>query len=215
MLPDAQIREYTPKRHSVSDYRNGRLHGISRTYDSDTGMERLGGLAKKLPVTAFAFFIGCLCISALVPFSGFAGEFLLYLSALTGLLAKAKAVSSACLLLLTGLALAGTVAAAAYVKAYSAVFLGAPRAKIEVHGPESRAIKIPLFILAALCVISALSAPLVLTYIVWPAVSSFTSAFAVPFALGLAKAQVTLVFSTVIATMERRRRFCPRLCAAA
>jgi len=164
-------------------------------------MERLGGLAKKLPVTAFAFFIGCLCISALVPFSGFAGEFLLYLSALTGLLAKAKAVSSACLLLLTGLALAGTVAAAAYVKAYSAVFLGAPRAKIEVHGPESRAIKIPLFILAALCVISALSAPLVLTYIVWPAVSSFTSAFAVPFALGLAKAQVTLVFSTVIATM--------------
>ena len=41
-------------------------------------MEQLGGLIKKMPVTAALFIIGSVAICGLPPFNGFIGEFLIY-----------------------------------------------------------------------------------------------------------------------------------------
>ena len=41
-------------------------------------IERLGGLAKLMPITALSFLVGGVAIAALPPFNGFASEFLIY-----------------------------------------------------------------------------------------------------------------------------------------
>jgi len=71
-------------------------------------ISELGGLAKKMPVTAFCFFVGALAISGLPPFNGFMSKFTLFfavgeqgiywamvISVLTGLLTLACLASAA------------------------------------------------------------------------------------------------------------------------
>ena len=41
-------------------------------------MERLGGLIHRMPLTAFAFLVGCAAISALPPLNGFVSEWLTF-----------------------------------------------------------------------------------------------------------------------------------------
>src|SRR5207253_7478060 len=41
-------------------------------------MEELGGLIRMMPLTAFAFLVGCVAISALPPFNGFVSEWLTF-----------------------------------------------------------------------------------------------------------------------------------------
>ncbi|MBN2356628.1 oxidoreductase [candidate division KSB1 bacterium] len=43
-------------------------------------ISKLGGLARKMPLTAFAFFVGSLAISGLPPFNGFMSKFTLFLA---------------------------------------------------------------------------------------------------------------------------------------
>ena len=47
-------------------------------------MEEMGGLAKRMPQTAFFFLIGAVAISALPPLNGFVSEWLTYQSLLQG-----------------------------------------------------------------------------------------------------------------------------------
>ncbi|TIV57850.1 MAG: hydrogenase 4 subunit B, partial [Mesorhizobium sp.] len=48
--------------------------GAVLTATGERDMERLGGLIHRLPVTSFVFLVGCVSISALPPFNGFASE---------------------------------------------------------------------------------------------------------------------------------------------
>src|SRR5690606_16179409 len=41
-------------------------------------MDHLGGLIHRMPVTAMAFLVGCVAISALPPFNGFVSEWLTF-----------------------------------------------------------------------------------------------------------------------------------------
>jgi hydrogenase-4 component B len=89
-------------------------------------MERLGGLAKLMPLTALSFLVGGIAISALPPFNGFASEFLIYSGLFTG-----AALGVWVKLLLAGvamlLAFVGAVSALSITRAYGVIFMGNAR----------------------------------------------------------------------------------------
>lgn len=90
-------------------------------------LDRLGGLARRMPVTATLFAVGALSMSALPPLGGFASEWLLLQGLLRGLAAPGAATAIALLAGAAALALTGGLTAAAFVKALGVGFLGQPR----------------------------------------------------------------------------------------
>ena len=89
-------------------------------------LERLGGLARRMPYTTAAFIVLSVAISGLPPFNGFASEWMV-LESLLRLSHAGPAAASLGLLGALGLALAGGLAAACFVKASGVGFLGPPR----------------------------------------------------------------------------------------
>jgi hydrogenase-4 component B len=101
-------------------------------------IERLGGLAKLMPITALSFLIGGIAISALPPFNGFASEFLIYSGLFTG-----NAVGVWAKLALAGvatlLAFVGAVSALSITRAYGVIFMGHARDDTLPDGHEPSA----------------------------------------------------------------------------
>jgi len=92
-------------------------------------MEHMGGLIKKMPVTATCFLVGCVSICALPPFNGFVSEWLIYQAALQGTVLRSGILGAIVPITSAMLALTGALAIACFVKVYGVVFLGLPRSK--------------------------------------------------------------------------------------
>ena len=90
-------------------------------------LDRLGGLARGMPITTVLFGVGALSISALPPFNGFASEWLLLQGLVHGFASRSPATVVALLAGVAALALTGGLSAAAFVKALGIGFLGQPR----------------------------------------------------------------------------------------
>jgi hydrogenase-4 component B len=100
-------------------------------------MEHMGGLAKRMPQTAFCFLIGAVAISALPPLNGFVSEWLTYQSLLQGFGTTNSLVR---LMFPIGgalLALTGALAAACFVKAFGITFLAQPRSEAAAKAHEA------------------------------------------------------------------------------
>ena len=100
-------------------------------------MEQMGGLAKRMPQTAFCFLIGAVAISALPPLNGFVSEWLTYQSLLQGFGFTDSLVR---LMFPIGgalLALTGALAAACFVKAFGITFLAQPRSEAAAQAHEA------------------------------------------------------------------------------
>jgi hydrogenase-4 component B len=100
-------------------------------------MEHMGGLAKRMPQTAFCFLVGAVAISALPPLNGFVSEWLTYQSLLQGfgttdsLLRLMFPIGGALL------ALTSALAAACFVKAFGITFLAQPRSEAAAKAHEA------------------------------------------------------------------------------
>jgi hydrogenase-4 component B len=90
-------------------------------------MEKMGGLIRPMPVTAFCFLIGAVAISGLPPLNGFVSEWLTYQSLLAGFGATGGLTRILFPLAGSMLALTGALAAACFVKAFAITFLALPR----------------------------------------------------------------------------------------
>lgn len=103
-------------------YAAGAVYQATHTVD----MEKLGGLARLMPVTAIAFLLGGVAISALPPLNGFGSEFLIYSGLFSGqpIAAWAQVALAATA---AGLAFVGAVSALSITRAFGVVFLGSPR----------------------------------------------------------------------------------------
>ena len=120
-------------------------------------IDRLGGLAKRLPLAAILFGVGAAAISALPPLNGFAGEWLIYLAFFRGIGGEGAANLPAAAFGAAILAAIGALAVAAFVRLFGAVFLGqsrSPNARHD-HAGLSRTRKglmsVPMVLLAAAC----------------------------------------------------------------
>ncbi|MFA4980921.1 MAG: proton-conducting transporter membrane subunit [Candidatus Omnitrophota bacterium] len=92
-------------------------------------MEKMGGLIKTMPQTAFFFLVGAMGISALPPLNGFVSEWLTFQAFFLGVLQSQGAVKIFMVLSAAVLALTSGLAAACFVKAFGIAFLAMPRSK--------------------------------------------------------------------------------------
>jgi formate hydrogenlyase subunit 3/multisubunit Na+/H+ antiporter MnhD subunit len=126
-------------------------------------MNRLGGLIRGLPWTAFCFLIGSLAIAGLPPLNGFVSEWLLFQSLVPGIGSPVPLVAPLMTLAVGVLALTGGLAAAGFVKAFGITFLAIPRSPAaERAGEAPPSMRIGMGILAATCAALGLAAGLVL-----------------------------------------------------
>ena len=108
---------------SLLFYGAGNVYQASHTMD----IEKLGGLGKQMPHTAFLFLIAALAICGLPPFNGFVSEFLIYNGMFIGLESSDKTLLSSIVFGIFGLSLIGGLALLCFTKAFGSVFLGNPR----------------------------------------------------------------------------------------
>ncbi len=121
----------------------------------ERGMERLGGLIHRMPMTSLAFLVACLAISALPPLNGFASEWLI----LQAILLSPDLPQWALKFLVPSvgalLALSAALAAACFVRAYGVTFLGRPRSPVAESAREvDRCSIAAMATLAILCVLA-------------------------------------------------------------
>lgn len=117
-------------------------------------MEKMGGLIKQMPVTAVCFLVGCISISALPPFNGFASEWLTYQAALQGPILRSGILGAIIPVASAMLALTGALATACFVKVYGVIFLGLPRSSQVTEVQEaSFGIQFAQVILALCCLL--------------------------------------------------------------
>ncbi len=103
----------------------------------ERNIHHLGGLRSTMPVTAAACLVGCLSISGIPPFNGFASKTLLF-----------HALDSDVLKAVFIITCAGTVAS--FIKLFRHTFLGEPKSSAK-NVPVS--MKIPLLALSGLCIL--------------------------------------------------------------
>jgi hydrogenase-4 component B len=138
-------------------------------------MESLGGLAKRLPYTWFAFFIGATAIIGVPPLNGFVSEWLVYV----GLFRSAQTPETLRLAALgvPALALIGALALACFAKVSGVVFLGSPRSERVAGAHEvSPAMLMPMFILAGACLLVGVAPPLAVAAVMQAATTLTPSA---------------------------------------
>ena len=103
-------------------YAAGAVYQAAHTVD----LERLGGLAKRMPRTAALFLLGALAISALPPLNGFVSELVLYSGLFSG--AAPSALGNIALVAAAAvLAFVGAVSALSMTRAFGVAFLGTAR----------------------------------------------------------------------------------------
>jgi len=126
-------------------YAAGAVYRATHTVD----LERLGGLARRMPWTAALFLTGGLAISALPPLNGFISELLIYAGLLNGSV-PAGTQQLVLVLVAATLAFVGGVSALAMARSFGLTFLGAPRDRsVSVHGDASPSMRVTMIVHAA------------------------------------------------------------------
>jgi formate hydrogenlyase subunit 3/multisubunit Na+/H+ antiporter MnhD subunit len=114
-------------------------------------MERLGGLIHRMPVSSTAFLAASMAIAALPPFNGFASEWLIFQSILVSPQLPQMGLKLLVPAIGVLLALAAAFAAACFVRAFGATYLGRARTSA-----AARAIETDRWSLAALLICAGL-----------------------------------------------------------
>jgi NADH:ubiquinone oxidoreductase subunit 5 (subunit L)/multisubunit Na+/H+ antiporter MnhA subunit len=123
---------------------------LSATGERD--MERLGGLIRRMPQTAFAFLAGCVAISALPPLNGFVSEWMTFQAILLSPQLEPWALKLMVPAVGALLALSAALAAACFVKAFGVTFQGRPRSDAAATATETDAFsRAAMFALVGLC----------------------------------------------------------------
>jgi hydrogenase-4 component B len=117
-------------------------------------MDRLGGLIKRMPWTAFFFLIGAISLVALPPFNGFVSEWLTFQVLLRSAELSSTGAKMVFALCGAGLALTAALAVTCFVKAFAMSFLGVGRSSEVAQAREApRSMVAPMAVLAALCLL--------------------------------------------------------------
>ena len=101
-------------------------------------MERLGGLIRRMPISSAAFLAASMAISALPPFNGFASEWLIFQSILVSPQLPQMGLKLLVPAIGVLLALAAALAAACFVRAFGATYLGRARTTAAAEARRSR-----------------------------------------------------------------------------
>jgi hydrogenase-4 component B len=144
-------------------------------------LDLMGGLARKLPVTAVCFLVGAAAICGLPPLNGFISELFLYVGMLRGGVYGHGSLGALLVFGVPALALVGALAVACFAKVHGVVFLGEPRSASCASAKESPlSMRLPMVVLSLACITIG-TMPLVATGILDRAISAWhTAANGVP-----------------------------------
>ena len=111
--------------------------GAGNVYQATHTMsiDKLGGLTKRMPHTAFLFLIPALAICGLPPLNGFISEFLIYSGLFKGMKGIGVPALSLFIFSIFGLTMIGGLALLCFTKAFGTVFLGSARHELH-HTPH-------------------------------------------------------------------------------
>jgi formate hydrogenlyase subunit 3/multisubunit Na+/H+ antiporter MnhD subunit len=133
--------------------------GVVEKETGSTDLDRLGGLAKLLPVTFIACTVAALSISGIPPLNGFASKWMIY----QGIIASGQSAEGGAglswILWLAVAMLGSALTLASFVKVLHATFLCKPSPEIRALAASNgirerqRSMLLPLVVLAALCVV--------------------------------------------------------------
>lgn len=144
------------------------LYATGTTY-----LENLGGLARKMPKTTILFLIGAFSISGIPPFNGFYSKWLVYQATFE----KAAETGSIGYALVTVICVVTSVLTlASFIKVGHSVFFGQSNPALENAKDPPLGMRIPMWILAALCVFTGLFPNVMLNYIIIPATNAVYNA---------------------------------------
>ena len=131
-----------------------------------TDLDKLGGLAKKMPKTAICFLIGAFSISGLPPFNGFASKWMIYQATYQ----KAAETGNFAYAFVTIVALVVSVMTlASFIKVTQAVFFGQLPKHLEDTKEVPLSMRVPMWIMSALCVLSGVFYSFVEKFLLAPA----------------------------------------------
>lgn len=157
-------------------------------------VDQLGGLAREVPLTWLGFLIGSAAIIGVPPLNGFVSEWLVFQTLFRA--GQANDSLRLALLAVPGLALAGGLALACFVKVGGVVFLGTPRAPRHLmRSPQLDTLETSPLVLAAACAFIGL-----MPFVVLPAMMSagaFVTGIVMPRAE--ARAMSTMIGGNAIA----------------
>lgn len=181
-------------------------------------LERMGGLLRRMPWTAVGLLVGGAAICALPPLNGFVGEFLIYLSAFRTVALGAPS-TAASLAAIAGLAFAGALAAAGFVRILGIALLGQPRSEDAARAREPGALPMrgAMVALCAACLLLGVGGAGALSAVTRPAVQISGGGSAELEALGEAAGLLWRigavgggVSAAALVLLMLRRRFLPR-----
>lgn len=116
-------------------------------------LDRLGGIARRMPWTSALFLIGVLSISALPPLNGFVSEWLTLQTILRSAILSSTAIKIVFAISGALLALTAGLAVTCFVKVFAMGFLGMPRSEGAAQASEtSPGTRAPMALLAAFCI---------------------------------------------------------------
>ena len=172
-------------------------------------IESLGGLSRRMPVTAAAFLLGSVAICGLPPLNGFVSEWLIYVGAFRASASLPHAWAVAALAAVPALALIGGLAAACFVKAFGVVFLGEPRSEAASMAHEAGPAMRTSMILGSLLCISIGIWPAAAIRLVAPAATVIGRLPSVPMAAvgplsAITRLAVLLLALVTLLTLLRR-----------
>ena len=123
----------------------------SRTKDSD--LDRLGGLAKVMPLTFVCAFIASLAISGVPPFNGFVSKWMIY----QGIITLGNSGHKLWIIWLVAAMFGSALTLASFIKLLHAVFLGEMSDRLKQKLSQMKkagiALVLPMVVLSLLCII--------------------------------------------------------------
>ncbi len=137
-----------------------------------TDLDKLGGLAKKMPKTAICFLVGAFSISGLPPFNGFASKWMIYQATYQ----KAAVTGNFAYAFVTIVALVVSVMTlASFIKVTQAVFFGQLPKHLEDTKEVPLSMRVPMWIMSALCILSGVFYNFVERFLLAPAAKAVLS----------------------------------------
>jgi len=118
-----------------------------------TDLDKIGGLAKAMPITFLTFLIASFAISGVPPFNGFASKWMVY----QGIIGMAGSGGRLWIVWLIAAMFGSALTLASFMKLIHAMFLGQPSKEVQDKGSKIKEVGptmwIPTVILASLCIL--------------------------------------------------------------
>jgi hydrogenase-4 component B len=140
--------------------------GVTEHATGTRDMDRLGGLARRMPRAGVIAFVGTLGIAALPPLNGFVSEWLIFQGLFQGFRTHSHLVAILIVLAAAALGLTSGLAIYAFVRGFGIPYLGMARTRPAAEASERGQPVAGPALLAVACVALAVGAPVVLVGLV-------------------------------------------------